>query len=190
MSRLTPALLTAGGVLAVSWFAARLPPTADDPKRSAIRIVAGKGAAEHPPTVTALPGQTATPTAAIAVRRANDAHWDDGGSILDALAVESRSETRDPSWAFPSEAKLRVHLARVAEFGASPPQVRCGTTLCEVVGGLVADSRGDSLLQALGGADMRDALPDAALVGGPALVSSGDGRSCYTLFFKRQPSVM
>jgi hypothetical protein len=115
-------------------------------------------------------------------------NWDDGGANLDAMAVEIRAETRDPAWASQQETRLRVRLARAVTRDASPPEVRCAVTMCEVVGSMTSAIAPDDVgrtLQSLQSSDMRDALIEASLVGGPTIVNSGKGRR-YVLYYRRQ----
>ena len=115
-------------------------------------------------------------------------NWDDGGANLDAMAAEIRAEPRDPAWAFQRETQLRARLARAVPRDLSPTEVRCAATMCEVVGSLPSAIALDDVgrtLQSLQSADMRDALIDASLAGGPTIVNAGKGRQ-YVLYYRRR----
>lgn len=169
-------------------------------------MVKGCGANERRPGVAGIqvvrvpPPKTEHRNAAVPISRliANDVrapasasdgrNWDDGGANLDAMAAEVHAQTRDPTWASQRETQLRVRLARAVPRDASPPRVRCAATMCEVVGSLTSAIAPDEVgrtLQSLQGSDMRDALIDASLVGGPTIVNAGDGRG-YVLYYRRR----
>jgi hypothetical protein len=168
-------------------------------------LVEGGGVIERRPgdagiQVVRVPPKTEHRDPAVSISRvvANDVrapvsasdgrNWDDGGANLDAMAAEIRAEKRDPAWASQRETQLRVRLARAVTRDASPPEVRCGVTMCEVVGSLTSAIAWDDAgrtLQSLQSSDMRDALIDASLVGGPIIVNAGKGRR-YVLYYRRR----
>ena len=154
-----------------------------------VQVVAAApaGGAVVPEPVRTAPRRDDAPPAGPSLKAGIGAR-DDARVMLGMLAAQARTEQRDGAWADRSEAQLRPLLARIMPYGALPAAVECGETLCTIVGSL-PESFGagevSALLQALQGKEMRAALPDSNLVGGPAVTAQSRGGSRYALFFKR-----
>lgn len=158
------------------------------PDPAYIRVVRGSRPAMPvwvSPASSPSPVKTVTGKSAI-MREKRE--WDDVGAALGEMAARIRGEERDTAWSGTSEAALTTRLARIVPRRAPPAAVRCATTFCEIVGVLpssISDDEVAATLQSLQGTDVRNALPDAMLVGGPG-IANGNGGKRYVMYFRRQ----